>query len=147
MPNILQGAGIMLVALILMDWTFDPARLALFGVLFVCGCSLAYSFLLMLSSTAVWLVRNQSLMEMWWLFTTLMRYPREIYRGSWATPFGWFFTFIIPVLVVVNVPAETLIKTLDWRFVAWTIFAALGMLVVSRRFFHRALRSYRSASS
>jgi ABC-2 type transport system permease protein len=147
MPNILQGVAIMVGALIVMDWTFDPGRLALFAVLFVCGCSLAYSFLLMLSSTAVWLVRNQSLMEMWWLFTTLMRYPREIYRGSWATPFGWFFTFIIPVLVVVNVPAETLIKTLDWRFVAWTIFASLAMLVLSRRFFHRALRSYRSASS
>ena len=42
-------------------------------------------FLLMLSSTAVWMVRNQSLYELWWLFTSLMRYPREIYRGpTWC---------------------------------------------------------------
>jgi ABC-2 type transport system permease protein len=147
MPNILQGIGIMIAALVVMDWPFDPLRLLLFLVLFACGCALAYSFLLMLSSTAVWLVRNQSLMEMWWLFTTLMRYPREIYRGSWATPFGWVFTFILPVLVVVNVPAHTMVKTFDPAFIVWTIVAALGMLVLSRRFFGRALRSYRSASS
>jgi ABC-2 type transport system permease protein len=147
MPNILQGIGIMIAALVVMDWPFDPLRLLLFLVLFACGCALAYSFLLMLSSTAVWLVRNQSLMEMWWLFTTLMRYPREIYRGSWATPFGWVFTFILPVLVVVNVPAHTMVKTFDPKFIVWTIVAALGMLVLSRRFFGRALRSYRSASS
>jgi len=147
MPNILQGVGIMIAALGFMDWTFDPLRLILFLVLFACGCMLAYSFLLMLSSTAVWLVRNQSLMEMWWLFTTLMRYPREIYRGPWATPFGWVFTFIIPVLVVVNVPAHTMVKAFNLRFIIWTIVAAIGMLVISRRFFRRALRSYRSASS
>jgi ABC-2 type transport system permease protein len=86
-------------------------------------------------------------MEMWWLFTTLMRYPRAIYDGPWARPFGWFFTFIIPVLVVVNVPADTLVKAFDPFFIAWTIIAAVGMVVLSRRFFRPALQSYRSASS
>ena len=147
LPNIVQGIAIMVVALAVMDWTFDPLRLALFLVLFACGCALAYSFLLMLSCTAVWLVRNQNLMEMWWLFTTLMRYPRAIYDGPWAKPFGWFFTFIVPVLVVVNVPADTMVKAFDPWFIAWTIAAAVAMLLISRRFFRRALQSYRSASS
>ena len=148
LPNILQGIAIMAISLAMMDWTFDPLRFALFLALCVCGCALAYSFLLVLSATAVWLVRNQNLMEMWWLFTTLMRYPRAIYKGPWAEPFGLFFTFVVPVLVVVNVPAETLIKkTFDPIFIVWTFVAALAMLVVSRRFFRRALQSYRSASS
>lgn len=147
LPNILQGSAIMVIALFIRGWTFDPLRLLLFVVLFACGCALAYSFLLMLSCTAVWLVRNQNLMEMWWLFTTLMRYPRAIYEGPWAKPFGLFFTFVVPVLVVVNVPADTLVHALDPFFIVWTLFAAGMMLVVSRRFFRRALRSYRSASS
>jgi ABC-2 type transport system permease protein len=84
---------------------------------------------------------------MWWLFTTLMRYPRTIYEGPWARPFGLFFTFVVPVLVVVNVPADTLIKAFEPRFIVWTMVAAVAMLVVSRRFFRRALQSYRSASS
>ena len=86
-------------------------------------------------------------MEMWWLFTTLMRYPRDIYYGRWAGPFGMFFTFVVPVLVVVNVPAETMVKAFDRRVIAWTMVSALAMLVISRRFFRRALQSYRSASS
>lgn len=147
LPNVLQGVIIMAVSLAVMHWPFDLSRLFWFALLFGCGCVLAYSFLLMLSSMAVWLVRNQSLMEMWWLFTTLMRYPRAIYDGPWARPFGWFFTFIVPVLVVVNVPADTMVKAFDRGFIAWTIIAAAVMFVLSRRFFRRALRAYRSASS
>src|SRR5206468_1048213 len=77
-PNILQGGIIMVVALVAGGWTFDPLRLLAFLVLFVCGVAVAYSLLLMLSSTSVWFVRNQSLMELWWLFSTLMRQPRQI---------------------------------------------------------------------
>jgi len=147
LPNIAQGIVIMMIALAVMGWSFDPLRFVLFLVVFACGCALAYSFLLMLSSTAVWLVRNQNVMEMWWLFTTLMRYPRAIYEGPWAKPFGLFFTFVVPVLIVVNVPADTLIKAFEPWFIVWTMIAAIGMLVISRRFFRRALQSYRSASS
>ena len=51
----------------------------------LCALGMAYSFLLMLSSTSVWLVRNQSMYELWWLFTSLMRYPKEIFRGAELT--------------------------------------------------------------
>jgi ABC-2 type transport system permease protein len=146
-PNILQGAGIMVYALAAMHWPFDPLRLTLFLALFVCGVGMAYSFLLMLSSLSVWLVRNQSMLEMWWLFTTLMRYPREIFQGTWATPLGRFFTFVVPVLLVVNVPAHTMVRALDRGFIALTVLATVALLVLSRRFFRHALRSYRSASS
>ena len=76
-----------------------------------------------------------------------MRYPRAIYDGPWARPFGLFFTFIVPVLVVVNVPADTLVKTLDPYVIAWTMGASIVMVALSRRLFRRALQSYRSASS
>jgi ABC-2 type transport system permease protein len=154
MPNILQGVGVMAYALAAMGWQFDLVRALLFLGVFACGCAMAYSFLLMLSSLSVWLVRNQSLMEMWWLFTTLMRYPREIFTGTRATRLGWwavptagFFTYIVPVLLVVNVPAQTLVRTLDPRFVAWMVVASVALLWASRWFFRRALRAYRSASS
>jgi ABC-2 type transport system permease protein len=147
LPNIVQGGLVMAVALAGLHWQFDPMRLASFLVLFACGAAMMYSFLLLLTSTSVWLVRNQSLMEMWWLFTTLMRYPREIFRGTWATPFGLFFTFVVPVMLIVSVPADTMVKVFDGRFMALTLAATAVLLVVSRRFFRHALQSYRSASS
>jgi ABC-2 type transport system permease protein len=146
-PNVLLGASMMGYALWALGWHFEVGRVLLFGVLFLCGCAMAYSCLLMLSSTSVWIVRNQSLLELWWLFTTLMRYPRQIYTGKWAGPFGWFFTFVVPIRLVVNVPADTMIRVLSPGFVVWMVMAALGLLFLSRRFFRRALQSYRSASS
>jgi len=129
----------------------DVALLAgsmlLFAALFICGVAMAYSFLVVLMSTSVWLVRNQSLFELWWLFTTLMRYPREIFAGKLASPLGFFFSFIVPVLLVVYVPARTLLQAVQWRFVAVTFLATLLMLWLSRKLFRRALQSYRSASS
>jgi viologen exporter family transport system permease protein len=147
-PNILLGAAVAITGLWRMDdWQFDPVWAGLFAILFVCGVAMAYSFLLILMSTAVWLVRNQSLMELWWLFTTLMRYPRDIYVGRLASPVGWFFSFVVPVLLVVYVPARALLKTVTWDFVAVTLVATVVLLWLGRKFFRRALQSYRSASS
>src|SRR6516165_5437672 len=91
-PNIVLGIAIMGVSLVRQEWAFDFVQTLRFGVLFLCGSIIAYSFLLMLSSLAVWIVRNQSMMEMWWLLTSLMRYPREIFHVEWAAPIGWFFS-------------------------------------------------------
>jgi ABC-2 type transport system permease protein len=147
-PNVLQGAAVMGYALWAGGWPVDPGRAAAFLLLFFCGAAMAYSFLVMLTSTSVWLVRNQSLMEMWWLFSTLMRYPREIFATtSWALPVGWFFTFVVPVMLVVNVPAATMVRTLEPGFVAWMAVSAAALVVLSRLVFRRALSSYRSASS
>ncbi len=57
---------------------------------------------------------------------------------------------VVPVLVVVNVPARLLAKPLDeqnWPLAGFAIVAAVGSLVVSRWIFQRAMLRYRSASS
>jgi len=145
--NVVMGGGVMCFALWQMDWHFDAAKAALFVVLFACGTALAYGFLLLLTSASVWFMRNQSLFEMWWLFTTLMRYPREIFQ-NWAAPVGWFFSFIVPIMLVINVPARLMVdKLLDPLFVAYMAVATVVTLIVSRWFFRLALRRYRSASS
>ena len=118
-PNILMGSMLMLIALVQMHWQFDALRVLTFLVAVVCGTAIAYSFMLLLTSVSVWLVRNQSLMEMWWLFSSVARYPKEIFVGRWAEPLCAFFTYIVPILVVVNVPANALVRALrpaDGRF-------------------------------
>lgn len=147
-PNILMGAGVMLFALARIGFEeLDWARVVLFPIVFVCGAALAYGFLLLLTSASVWFMRNQSLYEMWWLFSTLMRYPREIFRGPWADPVGWFFYLGVPIMLVTNVPARTMVKVLEPWLVAYAVAATLLVLFLSRRFFRYALTRYRSASS
>lgn len=146
-PNVLMGVGLMTFSLIRMDWQFSLGKLSAFLVLFLCGLGLAYAFMLVLTSLSVWLVRNQSLMEMWWLFTNLARYPKEIFGGTWAEPIGLFLTFVVPFLLIVNIPADVMVRTFEPGMVAFTIVMAIAAVSFSRWFFRRALRSYRSASS
>src|ERR1019366_5294575 len=147
-PNVVLGFCVMGYSLWAGDWAFDLLKAGLFVVLFVCGAALAYGFLLMLTSASVWFMRNQSLFEMWWLFTTLMRYPREIFSGPWASPAGLFFSFAVPIMLVTNVPARVMVKVLEPSWLAaYTAAAAVIVVLASRRVFRTALQRYRSASS
>ena len=146
--NVLMGTIVMGLTYYQMGLGLSVGRLAIFLLLFASGIAIAYSLLLFLTATSVWLKRNQSLYELWWLFTSLMRYPREIYVGPLAYPLGWFFTFVVPILLVVNLPAHTMVKLIaDPLWIAFTLAAAVVLLVASRTFFRQALRRYRSASS
>ena len=146
-PNVLMGIGLMGYALVKMGWVFDPVRILAFLVMFVCGVLIAYAFMLFLTSISVWMVRNQSLMEMWWLFSSLARYPKEIFHKTWAEMIGRVFTYALPILLVVNMPAASMVKSLDPPLMAFVLAATVVMLWASRTFFRHALRSYRSASS
>jgi ABC-2 type transport system permease protein len=146
-PNLLMGTGVMAVSLVQMQWAFDPLRAAVFVITFICGVGIAYSFLVFLTAASVWFMRSQNLFEMWWLFTSLTRYPKEIFAGTYATPIGWFFTFIVPMLLVVNIPAGAIVKVIDPKMIGFTVAATMVLLFLSRRFFKHALQRYRSASS
>jgi ABC-2 type transport system permease protein len=106
-----------------------------------------------LASTSIWLGRNQTLYDFWFYITNFARYPMEIYNRGWGVPLWGFFTFVVPVLVVVNVPARILAqplypdRSLSWQLACFTLLATAVSLLGSRWVFQRALLSYRSASS
>jgi ABC-2 type transport system permease protein len=103
-----------------------------------------------LAATSIWLGRNQSLYDFWFYITNFSRYPMEIYDGPWGTPIRQVFTFIVPILVVINVPARLMAQPLS-RENAWMagfgLLATAASVLGSRWIFNRALLSYRSASS
>ncbi|TWT83101.1 hypothetical protein CA13_45640 [Planctomycetes bacterium CA13] len=136
----------------------DPMIPSLFSVglyivFLVCGVLMMYSLMISLSATSIWLGRNQTLYNFWFYITNFSRYPMEIYDRGWGKPLYGFFTFIIPVLLVVNIPARLLARPIDprtgweWMLVGWALLATILSLAISRWVFKTALLSYRSASS
>ncbi len=125
----------------------------LYVVFLGCGVAIMYSLMISLSATSIWLGRNQTLYNFWFYITNFSRYPMEIYNRGWGTPLYGFFTFVVPVLLVVNVPARLLAKPIsprtesEWTLVVWTLVATVMSIAMSRWVFKRALLSYRSASS
>jgi len=129
------------------------AQIVLYPVYILCGVAILYALMITLSATSVWLGRNQTLYDFWFYITNFARYPMEIYTGRFGDPLRWVFTFLIPVLIVVNVPARLLVRPLtpqqwqDWFLPLFTLLATVASLAFSRWVFQRALLSYRSASS
>jgi ABC-2 type transport system permease protein len=125
----------------------------LYVVFTLCGVVILYSLMICLSATSIWLGRNQTLYDFWFYITNFSRYPMEIYNRGWGQPLFGFFTFIVPVLVVVNVPARILASPVSprqsWEYwlIAWAIIATITSVFASRAVFRLALKSYRSASS
>ena len=130
-----------------------PARVALYLMYVLAGVTIFYSLMISLASTAIWFGRNQGLYDFWFYITVFARYPRSIYQTEPASLAGgvilFTFTFVLPILVVVTVPARVLLGTLgnqSWLAGIALAAAAIG-LAVSRMIFTWSLRSYRSASS
>lgn len=130
-----------------------PAMVLLFAFYVLCGVAILYSLMISLAATSIWLGRNQTLYDFWFYITNFSRYPMEIYGGPWGQPLRWLFTFIIPVLIVVNVPARVMAQplypktSLGWQLGLFAVAATVGSLLISRVLFRFALKSYRSASS
>ena len=133
--------------------TITPWMLLLYVLYLWCGVAIMYSLMITLASTSIWLGRNQTLYDFWFYITNFARYPMEIYNRGWGVPLWGFFTFVVPVLVVVNVPARILAqplypdRSLSWQLACFTLLATAVSLLGSRWVFQRALLSYRSASS
>ncbi len=159
LSNFLFGALLLTISLSYLlerqenPWRLEPTIFVLYPFYIMCGVAILYSLMICLAATSVWLGRNQTLYDFWFYITNFSRYPMEIYMRGWGLPLWLIFTFIIPVLVVVNVPARLLAQPLDprasweWPLAAFTLLATAASLLVSRWVFRRALLSYRSASS
>lgn len=133
-----------------LDYTPGWFEVLIYPLYLGCGVAILYSLTIAMAAVAVWLGRNESLYDFWFNITNFARYPMEIYSGKLGTPLRGFFTFIVPVLIVVNVPARLLAKPLDasqWRLAALALVLTATSLAGSRWIFQRALLSYRSASS
>ncbi len=153
LANFGLGLGLLAYSLLKVHYLPSAATVALYSFYILCGVAIYYSLMIAMGSAAVWMGRNLTLFDFWFYIITFNRYPMEIYRGRLGDPFRRAFTFAIPVLLAVNVPARLLIRPLlpetrqDWLLLPLAALAAAASLAASRWIFQKSLTSYRSASS
>ena len=117
--------------------------------LFTVGIGLAvgvhYSVMFGLATGAIWIMRAQGLIYGYFNVFNIARYPDVVFHGA----FKFIFSFIIPVILVANVPARALGRALEspWAGLAQLAGATLFVVTATRAFWHFALRRYSSASS
>ena len=147
----LLGIALLVYGLVnLEDYVPGPMHTVLYVTYIVCGVATLYSVIISLAAASVAMGRNQTLYDFWFSITIFSRYPMEIYTGRLGTPIKLGFSFIVPILLAINIPARFMAKPLaagQGYMAVYAAVAAAMSLIVSRWIFQRALRGYRSASS
>jgi len=139
--------GIAIVGFSLHRLALSPtvAQWLLYGGAALLGCAIHYAVMFLLATASFWIVRAQGLIYGYFNVVSLARYPEGIYRGAFRLVFLW----ILPVILVANVPARILIRPQEtpWPGLAELGAAAVLAMLISRWLWKAALRRYSSASS
>ena len=137
------GVAVMLYAARQIPITPSVATVLGFLALCVVGVLIHYCLMFMLASVSFWTVRAQGIVYGYYNLFNIARLPDEAFRGV----FKAVFTFVLPVLLVSNVPVRLLTDTLHSQ--AW-LLVLLVMAVVcalaSEWVWRISLRHYTSAS-
>jgi ABC-2 type transport system permease protein len=116
---------------------------ALYLFLLLCGLAIHYSILVLSTSLVFWLTSAQGVEGGYFTLTEFSRLPREAFKGITNTLFVW----LLPVVVVSNAPARTLLHGFEWRWAVWLFLLSAAWFAFTVWVFHRGLRRYASASS
>jgi ABC-2 type transport system permease protein len=102
-----------------------------------------YSFWLIMTTGAFWIVRMDSILELFNGVYAAGRYPVTIYPTWLRTG----LTFLVPVAFAVTVPAEAVTNRLDGMTLVEALVVTVVLLAVARWFWVFGLKHYGGASA
>jgi ABC-2 type transport system permease protein len=143
--NAFVGVCIVIFSLLKLHVVPGIAQVALYFAAIALGVAVHYSIMFFLSTMSFWIVRAQGLIYGYYNLFNIARYPDTIFHGAFKIIFSW----VIPVIIVANVPARILARA-DGNLLALLLqlgAAALFVTAGTRVFWRFALRRYSSASS
>lgn len=142
--NAASAAGVMAFALRELGRTPSAAQVGGFATLAAVGILIHYSLMFLLATISFWTVKAQGIVYGYYNLFNIARYPDAAYQGG----FRRFFTFVIPMLLVSNVPVKVLAQRLTEPLDAlWLLIAGVACAVVSEIGWRVSVRRYTSASS
>jgi ABC-2 type transport system permease protein len=143
--NAAVGGVVVGVALSKLGVVPTPMSILLYIVALGFGIAVHYSIMLSLAAVSFWIVRAQGLVYGYFNFLNIARYPDSIFPRLFKIVFGW----IVPVVVVANIPARLLIKSFGQPgpLLFQLVVASTVVFCLARAFWAFALRRYSSASS
>src|SRR5580700_1947375 len=106
------GGVVVCVSLAQLGIVPNAISILLYLAALVFGVAVHYSIMLSLAAVSFWIIRAQGLVYGYFNFLNIARYPDSIFPRL----FKFIFSWIVPVVVVSNVPARLLAKSFDQPF-------------------------------
>lgn len=141
--NTLVAGIVCVIAIAHLNMNFSPAGLLVFPVLVIFGVLIHYALLMMLMSLAFWMTRAQGFINAYYNVFQIARLPREAFSSVMRIVFTWG----VPLLLIANVPARTLLYGWDLRDLTQMGLMTAALMLLSTLVFQAGLRRYGSASS
>src|SRR6185312_9691604 len=107
------------------------ADLALYALMVACGVIIHYSMLVLCIAAAFWITSAQGIEGSYFTLSEFSRLPRQAFRGIAYGSANIIFVWALPMVVVSNVPASTLIHGLDLRLAAWVVGMAAAWFALA----------------
>jgi ABC-2 type transport system permease protein len=121
-----------------------PTLLGFAGLCFI-GICIHYCLMFSLATVSFWTVRAQGIVYGYYNLFNIARMPDDAFpKGGF---FRSVFTFVLPVLLVSNVPARQLTERLTSSSCWLLLGLAIACALASELIWRRSVRHYRSASS
>ena len=138
------GVAVMVFALHQLHETPTLVQIGGFIVLCITGVTIHYCLMFLLASISFWTVRAQGIVWGYYNLFNIARLPDEVFHGAYRV----VFTFVLPMILVSNVPARLLANKLGSIKPVLLLFGMCALcLAVSEFGWRRSLRRYTSASS
>lgn len=115
----------------------------LFFVFLGVGVILLYSLWFIMTTLIIWYPRMSNVIELMYTISGISRYPGEMYKNA----LGPLFFIVLPIILIVTTPTKLLVSKASLQEIFLLLGLAMMCLLISRVFWHFALRSYTSASS
>lgn len=148
------SVALLVISLYRIDQPISLMQAVLFVFYVAVGVVFFYSLMISTACTSILFGRNQGLYDFWFYITVFARYPRSIYDGraenvvEAGEAIQFLFSYLIPILLVITIPAQVIVGTLhDWRLATIALVLSLCGLITARLIFRWSLNHYRSASS
>jgi ABC-2 type transport system permease protein len=141
--DVITGLIVLGYAVYSLRSTIGPVQALAFIVALLLGALMIYSFWLVVTSTAFFVIRVDEIVNLFEGLYAAGRWPVSLYPG-------WLqvgLTFLVPVAFAVTVPAEALTGRLTPLTLLGAAGLAIALLLFSRWFFRFGLSRYAGASA
>jgi ABC-2 type transport system permease protein len=141
--NSLVAAGVVVYAAHRLGLHPGIGGVLLYLALVACGLVIHYSLFLLTTSTTFWIIKTEGIEGSYFTIVDFSRLPREAFRGVASV----LLVYLLPAVVVSNVPARTLIHGFEPSHALWLAAASGAWFALAVFVFNRGLKRYASASS
>jgi ABC-2 type transport system permease protein len=143
--NTFVGIGIVALSLVKLSIVPSVWNIVLYVLAVMLGVAVHYAVMFSLAAISFWMIRGQALIHGYFNLFHIGRYPDAVFRGI----FRFIFTWVMPIILVSNVPAKLLARPFEspWTGLATLVAATAIVLLATRAWWLFALKRYGSASS